>query len=187
MDEQRKNTKRFFRILEGVVLAVVVAYIVYSIVVLKKPGPLYPVLIAGGILLVWLLELVLSPLKSGDFEGKTPEQMTAYRKYAAMSLVGYAGLIYFALSTGSNMGIYGAVVYVVTVMGKRRFFDEYVNGRKVEDTGEDADVTDAEDALLEDASGREERMRAAQEEAPDMRSKVEQLNTLAEETEEMHL
>ena len=198
MEEQRRRTRTILRVAEAVILLIVVAYMLYSILVLKKPGPAYPFLITAGILLAWLIENVILPLKTGSFEGKTPAQMTAYRKYAALGLVGYLGLAYFALAASSSTGFYGAIVYVITTVTKRRFQDEFTNvpGTGDEDAidvsyseeGDASEQAESVDPLTLDAAGREERMKAAaQDEPADMKSRLQRLNELAEEIEETEL
>lgn len=195
MEEQKKTVKRIVRAAEALILVVVLGYMAYSAFVLKKPGTLYPYVIGGGILAIWLIDSVIYPIKSHEFEGKTPQQISAYRKYAALGLLGYLGLIYFAISPSSSNGFYGAIVYVIAIMFKRRFMEEYT-GTADEEAGDDVSGEEQPegelpaDPLSQDAAGREERMRAAGEEsgqAEDMKSRLDRLNELADEIEETKL
>ena len=156
MDEkQKKRIRSMIHVASGVVLAAVIAYMAYLFIEKKPLGPVYMVVICGALLLFWLLETVLAPILCHSFEEHTPEQIASYKKYAALELLGYGGLAYFALSATSGTGIYGALVYVVTLMFKRRFLDEYLGKTDDEDEAED----DAEEKTpAGSAADREARM-----------------------------
>ena len=145
MDE--KQRQKIDRLITGAgiaVLLVVVAYLLYAGLVLKKIGRMYGVVIGISIFLFWLLEDVIKPILTKSLEGKSPQYVSDYKKCAALSLLGYAGLVWFAVSIGGGTGIYGAVVYVVCLMTKRRIQSEYTGNEEEEETEADDAVIDAE-------------------------------------------
>ena len=208
MDENTRRTRRrILTVIDFIVLGALVGYMIYSGFVVKQINNTYRIVIGVGIFLFWLIENVIAPIVTDEFADKTPEQINTYKKMAALSLVGYMGLVYFVAAMNHNTGIYGAVAYVVTVMIKRRLSDEYY-GRtsKEESDPEEADaVEDGADAALaadadtpeliddplsQDASTRLQRQQNAEQEeeehaAPaNMLERVRRLNELSEEIEE---
>ena len=101
MDEQKKREidRRIFRI-SLLPLVAAVIYIFYTAFIKKSLGIDYYVVLGLGLALHWLLSDVLSIILSKGFEGKTEAQIKAYRLYALLNLVGFAGLGYFACSVG---------------------------------------------------------------------------------------
>ena len=127
MDKQRKL--KLVKALNVLVILAVVgifAYLLYSALVLKTFPSFYGPMMCIALAVFWALNDVAAPLLREDFKGKTPEQMDAYRKFAAAELAGYAGLGYFASTVESQTGIYGAVVFAATMMMKRKFHNVYL-------------------------------------------------------------
>ena len=171
MDEQkrRKIDRMVFRI-SLIPLLLGVVYMFYSAFSKKELGVDYYIVLALGLGLHWLLSDVVSIIFSKGFEGKTEAQQKAYKIYAALNLAGFAGLGFFACSVGSNNGIWGALVYVMTLSQKRKYLDEYkgiVKEKEKEDSeeeiAEDAEepadgeaAEDAEEAVLEMEENSEE-------------------------------
>ena len=162
MDEkQKKKIETRFHIAAGVVLALVVVYLL--LIMLKKIqfGIAFAFVICGGLLLFWLLETVISPIVCHRFDDRTPEQVSAYKKYAVLEIVGYAGLAWFALTIDRSTGFYGAMVYVVTMMFKRRFYNEYrgiTDDEPDDESSEEADTLEgagAEKPLIGEDAGAE--------------------------------
>lgn len=147
MDEQKKKKidRNFFR-LSLLPLVGAVAYMLYSAFTRKELGMDYYVVLGVGLALHWLLSDVLSVVCARAFEGKTEEQKKAYIIYSLLNLVGFGGLGYFACSVGSNNGIIGALVYVMTLSMKRKYLDEYKGISKKEDNGEEPETAQLEDA-----------------------------------------
>lgn len=139
MDEKEKR-KIEKRIMIGSFLLLLCAagYLLYSAFVLKRIGPEYNVIIFGCLLLFWVLTDVVSVICTKGFEGKTEVQKKAYWMYAVMDLAGLAGLGYFAVSMSNNGGMIGALIYAFTMMGKRKYKDEYMGITEKEDEEEDA-------------------------------------------------
>ena len=145
MDEkQRQKIDRLITTAGIVVLLVVVAYLLYAGLILKKIGRMYGVVLGISIFLFWLLEDVIKPILTKSLEGKSPQFVSDYKKCAALSLLGYAGLVWFAVSIGGGAGIYGAVVYVVCLMTKRRIQSEHAENEEEGETEADGAVIDAE-------------------------------------------
>lgn len=145
-EESRRIKRKYTNIALGL-LAAIAAYMIGSVLVLKRTTIVYNIVVIGGLIAFWVINDIIGPSKAREFEGRSQAQMDAYRKYAAMDLIGYVGLAYFALAIGQNSGIYGALVYAVTRMMKRRFQDEY-DGVAQEDEEETVpeQIIDAKDS-----------------------------------------
>ncbi len=157
MDEQtkRKIDRNFFR-LSLLPLAGAVAYMFYSAFAKKELSTDYYIVLGVGLALHWLLSDVLSVVFAKGFEGKTEEQKKAYAIYSLLNLAGFGGLGYFACSVGSNNGIFGALVYVMTLSIKRKYLDEY-KGIVKKETVEEETAQDAGKAeALENAESETE-------------------------------
>ena len=149
MDEKEKNRiRKIYTNLALVLLGLIAVYIVVSALVIRKVTIMYNVVIIVGLTVFWAIMDIVVPVKAQDFEGRTKEQMDAYKKYAAVDLLGYAGLMYFALAMQSNTSIYGALVYVVARMLKNRFRDEF-EGVQEDDAEEDESAVDAEGTFID--------------------------------------
>ena len=152
--EKKRIRKKYTNIALGL-LALIAIYIIVSAVVIKKLTFVYDIVIVVGLLTFWAIMDILIPIKAHEFEGKTPEQMAAYKKYAILDLIGYIGLMVFALALHSGAGIYGALVYVVARIMKNRFWDEYEGITKEEEaeTAEPAETVEtAESAEIPDTA-----------------------------------
>ena len=154
-DKEKRRIERNLTIVGFLVLLLMVAYMVYCGAVLKKMGVFYAVVISCGLLVFWILTSVLSPILTKEKDGWTTSQADAYKKYALLTLVGYAGLAYFAIGVNNSTGLYGALVYAATMMFKKRFRDEYM-GTAEEEAGvpEESDVPEEPETLqTADAAG----------------------------------
>ena len=143
---EKDNTKIVLAINTAaiLVLAAAVGYMVYMLVTHKNPGIWFAVVLSVCVFLFWLLMDVIKPMVTGEFVGKTAEQMKAYKVYCVVGLVGYAGLVWFAVSAANSTGIYGAVAFAVATMIKRRLLDDY-NGN-TDEAAEDEPDTETEDS-----------------------------------------
>ena len=159
MDEQkrRKIDKTMFRI-SMLPLVVAVIYILYTAFIKKSLGIDYYVVLGLGLALHWLLADVLSIVLSKGFEGKTEAQIKAYRLYALLNLVGFAGLGYFACSVANSNGFIGALIYVVTLSAKRKYLEEYkgIVKKKEAEEEETEEVVSEEEDPGEEGSGKED-------------------------------
>ena len=149
MNENEKNRiRKIYTNLALALLGLIAVYIVVSALIIKKVTIMYNIVIIVGLTVFWAIMDIVIPVKTQDFEGRTKEQMDAYKKYAAFDFLGYAGLMYFALAMQSNTSIYGALVYVVARMMKNRFKDEY-EGVSEDDADEDESIVDAEGTVID--------------------------------------
>ena len=157
MDEQKKREidRRIFRI-SLLPLVAAVIYIFYTAFIKKSLGIDYYVVLGLGLALHWLLSDVLSIILSKGFEGKTEAQIKAYRLYALLNLVGFAGLGYFACSVGNSNGFIGALIYVVTLSAKRKYLEEYKGVVKKEEEEEPEEENPEEDDPGEECPKKEE-------------------------------
>ncbi len=130
------------------VLALVVVYMVWCAVHKTGMGITYAVMLSAALAIFWVLTDIVSPIAVHAFDGRSQRQKNAYYKYAALELVGYAGLAYFGICAMSNRSsIYGAVAFLIATVNKRRFLDEYVSDKEDEETdAEDEPQAEAEPA-----------------------------------------
>ena len=184
MDEQTKRKRRTVLTAVGIVILVaMVGYMLYCGLVIKKLSVTYQIVMAVGIFLFWLIESVISPIATDEFEGKTRKQTDAYKKAAALSLIGYMGLIYFMIAVNSRTGFYGAMVYVVTIMFKRRFMETY---RGEGDSEEEEEETAEEETSVEEAdSGTEESEKISDPLSQDASTRMQRLNRRISELSSM--
>lgn len=134
--QKRKLDKMIFRF-SLLPLAVGLVYMFYSALKRKELGIDYYVVLILCLGLHWLVSDVISMICIKGFEGKTEAQKKAYRIYALLNLAGFAGLGYFAVSVGNNTGIWGALVYIMTLNMKRKYLDEYRGIVKKEKTAQE--------------------------------------------------
>ena len=140
-----KQKRTVLNIVSFLPLAGALGYIIYMITAHKEVNWVYRAVIGAALLCLWVLRDVVIPKVTGEFEGKTKEQMDAYVKMAGLELLGYAGLGWFAVSSDQNSSIYGAVVFAGATMFKRNFRDIYygiegapaIDAAAPEETGED--------------------------------------------------
>ncbi len=178
MDEQTKRKRRTVLTAVGIVILVaMVGYMLYCGLVIKKLSVTYQIVMAVGIFLFWLIESVISPIATDEFEGKTRKQTDAYKKAAALSLIGYMGLIYFMIAVNSRTGFYGAMVYVVTIMFKRRFMETY--------RGEGDSEEEEEETAEEAGSGTEESEKNSDPLSQDASTRMQRLNRRISELSSM--
>ncbi|MBO7710375.1 MAG: hypothetical protein J6S83_07900 [Lachnospiraceae bacterium] len=183
-ENERYKIRKRYSTLSLVLLGVILAYILISAFVFKKITILYNVVIIVGLGLFWVIMDIITPIKAHDFDGKTPEQMAAYKKFAAADLLSYAGLMYFALAMTSNTGIYGAIIYLIGRVMKNRFKEEFEGTAESEDEDEvvaevEPETEDSQEALLTDGDGtdsiaEEEEIPAVQDPADDGETSEEQ-------------
>lgn len=89
-------------------------------------------IVAGvGMVLFWALSDIVEPLVCKRFQDATLYQKEAYVKYLFLDAVGYAGILYFLMGIGKSKtnpasnGIMGALVYIISIKGKRDNRDRF--------------------------------------------------------------
>ena len=178
MDEQKKRKleKQIFYI-SLVPILCAFGYILYTAFVKKTIGTDYYVVLFFCLGVYWVLTDVVTVVVTKAFENRTPEQIKAYKIYSILNLAGLAGLGYFTFSISSNSGIYGAMVYVLTLMWKRKYLDQYKGIAKEE--------TETPENEAEAAPETEERAKLpeAQDENPEEPSKDTEKELESQESE----
>ncbi len=128
MMEEQKDYSGRRRLILGiafVALGLTLASLLYNGFHSQTLSLWYGASIITGLTVFWILTDIVLPVATHEFEDKTPEQMNAYKGVAVTDLAGYAGLVYFCLVLDEQRGFYGAIVYAISVMMKRRFMDDY--------------------------------------------------------------
>lgn len=141
-EQQKKIKNRLTLLTVGVIALLAVLLIV--LVATKKMNTIWFPLGAGVILgLYWVVADVLPVAWLHLFEEKTWEQKRSYCVYALIDAVGLGGLLYFIMSMSS---ITGALIYVASVLFKKRFHDEFLGVSESDDEPNE---------VIEDSQGNE--------------------------------
>ncbi len=189
VDEKSVRFKR--RIVMGAAFAVLAAAVIYMGVLVVRQQKLtimYNVIMTGALLVFWVLTDVVSPLVTKELDSISNKQKQAYYKYALLELVGYAGLAWFASSIGGNNGIYGAVAFMVSMMYKKRFHNEYLGikkeGEEEEESSEEVpEETEAAEETAVNAGPRSIADRARMMSSLSEDEETEEASEASEETE----
>ena len=115
-------------------------------------------LIAGSLVLYWVLNDIVEPKVAHRFDNITQAQKDAYPKYILWDLVGYAGIAYFLLGMGSsqNGSLIGAIIYAVSMKPKRESQDIFW-GRTVPEEEPDGETDEeASDEMPEEMTAIEQ-------------------------------
>ena len=147
---EKEKIRKKYTALAMSLLGLIAIFMIFSIVVLKRITAAYNVVVIIGLTAFWAIMDIVIPIKTQAFEGKTDAQISAYKKYAAADLLGYVGLMYFALAAQRNTGIYGAIVYLFSRILRNRFQEEYQGAAEDETAGDDAGQIEAQDETADE-------------------------------------
>lgn len=117
------------------VMVLLIAFLIFVGVTKQADTLLFPVGLAVGLFVYWVISDVLSVVWLKGFEGKTEGQKKSYYIYALLDLVGFGGLAYFIIEMNSMTG---ALIYIACLFCKKRFREEY-NGMPQTTEAEDAE------------------------------------------------
>lgn len=134
-EEQRNKTQKKIMILSLAVILLLAACLIFLVVTNRTSTVLLASLGGGFLAVYWLISDVLSVVWLKSFEGKTDEQKKAYYEYAALNLIGFAGLVYFIVESDS---MYGAVIFAASILFRRRFYDNFKGKTEQEDDNDSA-------------------------------------------------
>jgi len=128
MNENKEQARRRRRwmILPLLILVGLCALLVWAGLHEQLESLLFKVLVCVAMLAIWALVDLLIPKVCGELDGHTGPQMAAYRIYLLMDLAGYAGLAYFLISANNQKGYYGALLFVVMLFLKKRYYNEFM-------------------------------------------------------------
>lgn len=132
-DGQKRRIENRVLFLSLGVMVLLIAFLVFVGVTKRADTLLFPVGLAAGLFVYWIISDVLSVVWLKGFTGKTDAQKKAYCIYALLDLVGFGGLAYFIVEMNSMTG---ALIYIMCLFLKRRFREEY-DGVKPEETPEE--------------------------------------------------
>lgn len=164
-DAEKKKVENRVLLLSAGVMVLLIAFLIFVGVTKRVDTILFPLGLAVGLLLYWVISDVLSVIWTKGFEGKTYDQKKAYYIFALLEAIGFAGLAYFIVEMNSMTG---ALIYIACMFTKKRFRDEY--------RGITTDSDDAQEPQEEQAEALE-----AQEAQP---SQPEEDSERSAETEE---
>ena len=121
MDEQRKKRiDRNMMILSFGVLLAAIAFAVYQGITKQDNARLFDIILIAALIIFWVLMDIVRPRLTGELIGIREEEKKKYYMLSLLDLGGYAGLAYFVIARQSQTGFYGALVFVLTTIGKRR-------------------------------------------------------------------
>lgn len=147
--EERAAIKKKITFIVIIMLAAVVAYMIYGAVSGNMSITAFRIILAIWLLIYIVLMDIIEPKLLKEFENITEEQKSGYIKYLLSDIAGTAGLAFFIFSLGetnNQTGLFGAVVYIIALRFKREnrkiFYGEVE--ADVEET--DAEGTDAQKA-----------------------------------------
>lgn len=128
-EQQKKIKSKLTMLTVGVIVLLAILLIV--LVATKKMNTIWFPIGAGVILgLYWVVVDILPVSWLRLFEEKTWEQKRSYCIYALIDAVGLGGLLYFIMSLKSMTG---ALIYVASVLFKKRFHDEFLGVSESDD------------------------------------------------------
>lgn len=155
-DGQKRRIENRVLFLSIGVMVLLIAFLIFVGVTKQADTLLFPVGLAAGLFVYWVISDVLSVVWLKGFEGKTEGQKKSYYIYALLDLAGFGGLAYFIVEMNSMTG---ALVYIACLFLKKRFREEYngvTQAADAEDAGNDGQTeteqTDAEQIEAEEES-----------------------------------
>lgn len=149
-ERQKKIKNRLTLLTVSIIFLLAVLLIVLATT--KKMDTIWFPLGAGALLaLYWVVSDILPVIWLRQFEDKTESQKRSYYIYAVIDAVGLGGLLYFIMSMTSMTG---ALVYVASVLMKKRYHDEYlgVSPAEPEDGSEEAAESEETSAAVDGES-----------------------------------
>ena len=148
MDEQKKKQiDRNITILSFGVLLCAIGYAVYQGITKQADAHRFDIIMVCALAIFWVLMDVVRPKLTGELDGITDDEKRKHWLLALLDLGGYAGLAYFVIAREGQTGIYGAVVFLLTTIGKRKIREGGQEDAQSEElTDEQADVRSEEQA-----------------------------------------
>lgn len=183
--EERLSREEEYRIdqkirMSAILLAVcILAYLIYCMMKKVQIGIVYYVIVIAFCAVYWTMsDLVSLKLKRG-FAGRSERQKSAYKKMAALDLIGDIGLGVFLVGINEQYSLVGAGVFLIGVVYGRKFRTEYEkeDGERSGGPGSRAAGEGQTGTPLPSAADRVQRKTAAE--------KIEELNRAAAEAEEV--
>lgn len=125
------------------VMVLLIAFLIFVGVTKQADTLLFPVGLAVGLFVYWVISDVLSVVWLKGFEGKTEGQKKSYYIYALLDLVGFGGLAYFIIEMNSMTG---ALIYIACLFCKKRFREEYNGMPQTADEESDTQIEEKEES-----------------------------------------
>lgn len=137
MDNKKKGT--LVMVIALAQLALAVAVMVIGALNKSMSNLQSNILMAGSLFVYWLLMDVVDAVVRHKLDHVTPEQKSAYYKYALFDFAGLAGIavFLFGLGSGNSNSIIGAVIYAFTMKPKKDSLDVFSGKVKPEEPEEE--------------------------------------------------
>lgn len=166
LSPQEEN--RIMRKLRAVVLVMaglVLAFAIWSIVKKRDFTAVYYVIVSVFLFCNWFLIDVAPAFLCRALAGRSDKKVSAFLKMAGLGLLGNIGLGWFLMSM-QNQTMYGALVYLVSVIMARKQREIYYG-------------PDDEDEAQEQAPAKEEEARKTPEHLPTAADQLKRLNEIS--------
>ncbi len=166
LSPQEEN--RIMRKLRAVVLVMaglVLAFAIWSIVKKRDFTAVYYVIVSVFLFCNWFLIDVAPAFLCRALAGRSDKKVSAFLKMAGLGLLGNIGLGWFLMSM-QNQTMYGALVYLVSVIMARKQREIYYG-------------PDDEDEAQEQAPAKEEEARKTPEHLPTAADRLKRLNEIS--------
>ncbi len=166
LSPQEEN--RIMRKLRAVVLVMaglVLAFAIWSIVKKRDFTAVYYVIVSVFLFCNWFLIDVAPAFLCRALAGRSDKKVSAFLKMAGLGLLGNIGLGWFLMSM-QNQTMYGALVYLVSVIMARKQREIYYG-------------PDDEDEAQEQAPAKEEEARKTPEHLPTAADRLRRLNEIS--------
>lgn len=180
-EQQYKKRDRLLNILSMGTLGVLILYLAFCAWQGLANTIAFPIGIGVMLTIHWFFSDILPIWWLNLLNEKSDDQKRSYGVYAALELIGFAGLTYFLIDLTSTTG---AIVYVVTMFLKRKFLDEFKGIKPEEAEESDEELEEAEMVQDEETVSAEESEEAVIElEIPEVRATEEELIAQTQESE----
>ena len=166
LSPQEEN--RIMRKLRAVVLVMaglVLAFAIWSIVKKRDFTAVYYVIVSVFLFCNWFLIDVAPAFLCRALAGRSDKKVSAFLKMAGLGLLGNIGIGWFLMSM-QNQTMYGALVYLVSVIMARKQREIYYG-------------PDDEDEAQEQAPAKEEEARKTPEHLPTAADRLKRLNEIS--------
>ena len=150
--EEEERIDRNIRIFILVLMAVIIAVLLWIIIAKKPLGAWYNAVIITVLAVVWFSKCILSAILKHSLAQRSDEQISAYLKGAGLELLAYAGLCWFLVGLNGN-GIYGAIAYLVGMTGARKQREAYYQEPGQEEESASSDEADTNGSGDEPGAG----------------------------------
>ncbi len=147
--EKKAQIRKTITIIEVVLLAVMVGYLVYGLITKNNNPTIFNILAVTVVVGYLVLNDIVEPYLTEVFKDMDSFRKDAYKKYVLWDVVSMAGLVYFVLNftQEGNMLIYAGVLAYFLGSKKKRTYQGAYLGTVTKDDVEAAKVAAETDVI----------------------------------------